>query len=76
MNIPYEYHLERDHYTRSAPILLGSDHSIDAARSLLRSGASSRYESKSGCYRRDRHPSVNVDPGPQIRGKRQQVQYI
>ena len=31
MNIPYEYHLEHDHYTRSAPILLGSDHSIDGA---------------------------------------------
>ena len=34
-----------------------SDYSTDAARSLLRSGAGSRYESKGGCYPRDRHPN-------------------
>jgi len=31
-----------------------SDHSIDAARALLRSGAGGRYRSTSGCYRWDR----------------------
>ena len=31
-----------------------SDHSINAARSLLRSDAAGRYGSKGGCYRRDR----------------------
>jgi len=33
---------------------ISSDHSTDAARSLLQFGAGGRYGSKGGCYRRDR----------------------